>query len=143
MRRSELTGDQLAQRTAVVESLAAAGWGAGGLPYNEWFELGRWVAYEAGLRYRNAHGVWLSAHYNAGKQALHLSIEDETEGMIGLVFELDDRHQTLLDVLVAVQDRLSPRDYKDSIRRLMACSPASYATIGEDGETLARLEDGD
>jgi hypothetical protein len=143
MRRTDLDERQVAQRQAVVDALTRAGWSAGALPYNDAFEAGRWASYEAGLQYRNRCGIELSLHYSAAHQKLHLAIRDAEHGQIGLVIELDDREQEILDQLVAAQDDISADDYKDAIRGLIQAAPAVYAVVGEDedgADVLARLE---
>jgi len=139
MRSDDLTPRQTAQRSTLVATLEDAGWTDGGLPFNSQFDTGMYAVYEAGLKYRTPSGVVLVLHFNASRQTLHLSIEDPSWPVMGLVIEIGEDHQAVFRALVDAQDHLNGGNYRDALAGVIDRSPAVYAAVGHDGTDAVRL----
>jgi hypothetical protein len=132
MEKSEMSEQQLRQRSMFVDSLTAAGWR--GLNFNEKFEHGLWVSPEASMEYSNATmALRLDQHFQDPRVILYLDSPDGKS--LGLVFKCSDRLKPLLDAVIEMQDTLSPASIKEKSEQLLAACPQMFK-ISASGDQL-------
>jgi hypothetical protein len=121
VRAADLSGEQRAQRDAVVSRLTAAGWDPGG--WEELFEGGANLEPEAQLEYAGEAGE-LRLGFRAAERAFELD-QLAGEDALSLVFTRADAGP-VLDVIVAHQDTLSPDTLPDLVEAVMEHVGGAY-----------------
>jgi hypothetical protein len=132
MEKSEMSEEQLRQRSVFIESLSAAGWR--GLNFNQKFEQGLWTSPEASMEYSNGPiTLRLDQLFEDPRVILYL---DSQEGKsLGLVFKCADRLKPLLDAVIEMQDTVSAANIKEKSERLLAACPKMFK-ISASGDQL-------
>ena len=132
MKKSELSAEQLATRSTIIETLSAHGWK--GLPFNEQFDQGLWSSPEASMEHAGKSlTLRLDLKFDDPRLILYI---DSSEGKnLGLVFKCIDKAKPLVDALVAMQDSLAPDNIKTKSEELLAVCPEMFK-ISESGDKL-------
>jgi hypothetical protein len=136
MRKSEMTKEQLQERSAITASLAAAGWS--GPLEEESFAQNLWLDPEASMEYEN-DSMLLDLEYNAEKKSVYFTISAHTGESIQLVIEYGKKLDELLQTVIDFQDEISPNNYRQFLRRILKVCPSTRVDTGD--ETLELVDD--
>jgi hypothetical protein len=136
MRKSEMTEDQLRQRSLFVETLAAAGWR--GTNFNRNFDQGLSSSPEASMTYANPR-VSLRLDMAFADPRVILYVDAKSGKSLGLVFKCTARFESLLRVMTDMQDRIGPDNVKDEREHLLAVCPEMFQ-ISREGDKLIPIK---
>jgi hypothetical protein len=136
MRKSEMTDEQVKNRSFFVDTLAKAGWQ--GSNFNQKFDRGLWASPEASMEYSNpAMDLRLDFVFEDPRIILYL---DSKEGRtLGLVFKCEDRLKPLLDAVVGMQNTIGPGNIKAKSEDLLAACPKMFK-ISASGDKLVPVK---
>jgi hypothetical protein len=145
MRKSEMTDNQIQERTMVVQLLAQAGWNESAENRN--FDKGRWVNYEARMEYRSSE-MDLAVEYRANDEListrrLDLLIYGRAGEGIELMIYPDGSVEKLLRTIISFQDVISTNNYKQHVRNVLHLCPSTYVYREdvEDNHGVVKLVD--
>ena len=137
MRKTEMSTQQLGERTLIVDTLRRSAWDAPSNE-NEMFDEGLWLQCEAVLEYRGPAAT-LSVFYRADQNAMYVVFEMLDERRFEIKLDVDNRLGEVLAVITSFQDTLTELNYRSCIRELMKiCEPIYVST---DGDNFKRLTD--
>lgn len=137
MEKSEMSPEQLAARSLIVDRLQGAGWIARSNE-NQMFDEGFWVMREVALAYRRA-GVDQTIFFRGDQNRIYHGFQLDSGRGLELAMAADEHLPRILDVIVAWQDRLDDANYREPIRELMQAGVEVFAST--DGDRFVRLKD--
>jgi hypothetical protein len=132
MRKSEMSQEQLRQRSLFVDTLANAGWR--GSNTNRNFDEGLWTTVEASLTYSN-RDISLELELSFENPRLIFRIHSKEGKNLGLVFRCEDRRKDLVEAIVGMQDNLTADNVKNKMQELVTICPNAFK-ISASGDKL-------
>jgi hypothetical protein len=139
MKLSEMGKAQLAERSKLIDTLAAAGWKP--TENHSSVEEGLWNEFEASLGYENQR-VRLVAEWYAEERMLDLTMEVlGSSKQVRIYIHVEDKLDEVLKVITAMQDRISPTNYRKHFGEILKVAPKTYADQGDDEPRLLKPDD--
>ena len=136
MRKSEMSAEQLRQRTSFVTTLEKAGWS--GSNFNRNFDAGLWDSPEASMTYSNRElTLRLDLVFKDPRMILYLDAKSGKS--LGLVFKCEDRQKELLETIVGMQNGIASDNLKESTEELLAVCPNIFK-ISASGDKLVPIK---
>lgn len=123
MKRSEMSKEQLSQRSFIVERLTLAGWQ--GTNINTSFEAGRYEPHEVAML-RSGKGTDLRIDVHCKEKQLFLYIFGSDSKRLELMFEYEGYLESLLTQIIAIQDDISGTNFRSYTGRLIDACPECY-----------------
>ena len=136
MRKSEMSQEQLQQRSLFVDTLANAGWRNSNTNRN--FDEGLWTTVEAKLTYSN-RDMSLELELSFENPRLIFHINSKEGKSLGLVFKCLDRQKDLLEAIVGMQDHLTTDNVKNKMQELVIVCPNVFK-ISASGDKLLPIK---
>lgn len=85
----------------------------------------------ATLTYKNGCEITLEYHFYWQDNSINLKIHSPA-GLLFLVIYYKDKLEEFLDVLVQIQDTISPKNYREKIGQIMLVCPSIFVNTGEE-----------
>jgi hypothetical protein len=134
MRKREMSKKQLAMRSIVIDTLAAAGWE--GPSQESDFDRGLWLPAEASMEYR-AKNMTLEAEHSAEQKSLVLLLTADSGADVRLVIKCEDKLESVLKALVGFQDQISPTNFREKLKPLLKICDKVFVDTGDEEVPLA------
>jgi hypothetical protein len=128
VRKKELNDSQKQRRQAIAVRLKKAGWSEA--PENSMFEAGDFVEEELAMTYEGK--MQLTASYSASDEVFSLIMEVSFGGPgVTLRMKCWDKQTQVLDVITAFQDKVTNKNFRDYVVKLVDICPDTKAVTGD------------
>lgn len=130
MKKTELSKEELKERNLFVSHLKKAGWSETGI--NQMFDDGDFVSEEAQMEFANDQ-MSLLLEFSTELRGFKLYLTANSGKEANFVIQYEEKFAELLDLITSFQHKISSRNYKTYMQKILDLCPQTFVDVPEKG----------